>query len=169
MNVGENIRRIRKEKGLTQKQLAKILNVSEPMISQYETKENLKLQTIRKIAHALDVSISDIVDDWTAFSIDEIQEDLITPQEKEFYKELDKRHITLIYELIGKNFKRTGKYPINLNDENGLDIFLNKKLTKYKTLTNEELKELETSILTYLEFLLEKELHNKEIKEFKKA
>lgn len=55
MNVGENIRRIRKEKGLTQKQLAKILNVSEPMISQYEAKESLKLDTIEKIANALDV------------------------------------------------------------------------------------------------------------------
>ena len=65
MSTSENIKRIRKERGLTQKQLAKMLNVSEPMISQYESKNsNLRLSTIRNISEALDVSISDIVDDW---------------------------------------------------------------------------------------------------------
>ena len=162
MSVGENIRRIRKEKSLTQKELAKMLDVSEPMVSQYEKKENLKLQTIRKIAHALDVSISDIVDDWSAFSIDEIQEDLINPQEREYYKELNKRQISLIYDLIGTIFKETGKYPINLNDIDGLNIFMNKKLTEYKTLSNEELKAIEKDVLNYLDFLLDKALKNKE-------
>ncbi len=164
MSVGENIRRIRKEKSLTQKELAKMLDVSEPMVSQYEKKENLKLQTIRKIAHALNVSISDIVDDWSAFSIDEIQEDLINPQEKEYYKELNKRQISLIYDLIGTIFKETGKYPINLNDIDGLNIFMNKKLTEYKTLSNEELKVIEKDVLNYLDFLLDKALKNKESK-----
>lgn len=48
MTIGENIKKIRKEKGLTQKELAKLLNVSEPMVSQYESKETLKLETIKK-------------------------------------------------------------------------------------------------------------------------
>ena len=62
MTIGENIKRVRKEKGLTQKELAKKLNVSEPMISQYESKETLKLETLRKIAMALGVSTFDLLD-----------------------------------------------------------------------------------------------------------
>ena len=46
MKIGDNIRKVRKKRGLTQKELAKLLNVSEPMVSQYESKETLKLQTI---------------------------------------------------------------------------------------------------------------------------
>lgn len=48
MTVGDNIRKVRKKRGLTQKELAKLLNVSEPMVSQYESKETLKLETIKK-------------------------------------------------------------------------------------------------------------------------
>lgn len=62
MTIGENIKKIRKEKGLTQKELAKLLNVSEPMVSQYESKETLKLETIKKIAAALGISFSELLD-----------------------------------------------------------------------------------------------------------
>jgi len=62
MNVGEKIRKYRKERGLTQKQLADILGVSEGMISQYEAKKELKFKTIQKIAKALEVSVFDIVE-----------------------------------------------------------------------------------------------------------
>lgn len=48
MTVGDNIRKVRKKRGLTQKELAKLLNVSESMVSQYESKETLKLETIKK-------------------------------------------------------------------------------------------------------------------------
>lgn len=61
--IGKNIKKIRKEKGLTQKELANKLRVSEPMISQYESKETLKLETIRKIANGLDVPMSEIIGD----------------------------------------------------------------------------------------------------------
>lgn len=42
--VGSNIKRIREEKGMTQKELANKLKVSEPMISQYESKKNTKIR-----------------------------------------------------------------------------------------------------------------------------
>ncbi len=62
MTVGDNIRKIRKEKKLTQKELAKLLNVSEPMVSQYESKETLKLETIKKVANALNISYFELLD-----------------------------------------------------------------------------------------------------------
>lgn len=167
MSTSENIKRIRKERGLTQKQLAKMLNVSESMISQYESKNsNLRLSTIRNISEALDVTVGDIVDDWSNYSIEEISDDFTKAQERDYYKELNKRQISLIYELIGTIFKKTGKYPVNLNNIDGLDIFMNKKLTEYKTLSNEELKAIEKDVLNYLDFILDKALKNKESKKW---
>ena len=62
MAVGENIKKIRNEKKLTQKELARLLNVSEAMISQYESKNsNLRLSTIQKIAAALGVKLEDLI------------------------------------------------------------------------------------------------------------
>lgn len=59
MTVGENIRKIRKEKGLTQKQLGQLCNpqISESNIRKYELgNQNPKIETISRIATALGVS-----------------------------------------------------------------------------------------------------------------
>lgn len=59
MTVGENIRKIRKEKGLTQKQLGQLCNpqISESNIRKYELgNQNPKIETINRIATALGVS-----------------------------------------------------------------------------------------------------------------
>lgn len=61
MTLGENIRRIRKEKGLSQSELGKRIGVSYQQIGQYENgKRNPKIETIDKIASALGVKIADI-------------------------------------------------------------------------------------------------------------
>ena len=62
MTVGENIKRIRKENGLTQKQLGELCKMNEVQIRQYETgKANPKIETIGKIANALGVSLFKII------------------------------------------------------------------------------------------------------------
>jgi transcriptional regulator with XRE-family HTH domain len=63
VRVGERIRQLRKEKGLTQGDLAKKLGVSQAMITQYENhqREPKKFETIKKISAALDVSPEDIL------------------------------------------------------------------------------------------------------------
>lgn len=66
MTVGENIRRIRKEKGLTQKQLGERLNMTQSAIGQFENdKTSPKIETIDKIASALGVRIIDIMEQFT--------------------------------------------------------------------------------------------------------
>lgn len=66
MTVGENIRRIRKEKGLTQKQLGERLNITQSAIGQFENdKTSPKIETIDKIASALGVHIIDIMEQFT--------------------------------------------------------------------------------------------------------
>lgn len=63
MNFGESIKKIRKEKGLTQKQLGDKLGISQAAIGQFESnKANPKMETIRKIADALEVELWEIVE-----------------------------------------------------------------------------------------------------------
>lgn len=63
MSIGENIKRLRKEKGLTQKQLGILCQppIDEANIRKYENdKQNPKIETIKKLATALDCEVSDI-------------------------------------------------------------------------------------------------------------
>ena len=54
--VIDNIKRIRKEKGISQEKLAEACNTATSYIGLMETYRNIpKLSTIEKIAHALDV------------------------------------------------------------------------------------------------------------------
>ena len=53
MDIGEKIKKIRKESGITQKQLAQKLGVSQAAIVQFESeKSNPKIDTLKKIADA---------------------------------------------------------------------------------------------------------------------
>ena len=62
MTIGEQIKKIRQEKGLSQKKLGEILGVSQQMIGQYENPySNLKLDTIKKIADALKIDYTELV------------------------------------------------------------------------------------------------------------
>lgn len=62
MSIGENIRRIRKEKGMTQKELGEKLGISQAAIGQFENdNSNLKIDTIKKIAVALDVEYTRLI------------------------------------------------------------------------------------------------------------
>lgn len=63
MTIGERLRTLRKEAGLTQKELGEKLGVSASMVGQYETNiRKPKLETLKKIATVLDISILELVD-----------------------------------------------------------------------------------------------------------
>ena len=58
MTIGENIRSIRQEKGITQKKLGELCKIAEPTIRKYEVGSlNPKIETVEKIASALGISI----------------------------------------------------------------------------------------------------------------
>lgn len=68
MNTGENIKRIRKEKGITQKQLATDAGISEISIRKYEAGDREpKIETIQKIANSLGVSATALKNDYATF------------------------------------------------------------------------------------------------------
>lgn len=63
MDIGEQIRKYRKEAGLSQKKLGEMLGVSQQHIAQYENGKRIpKLETTEKIAVALGVSTTDLLD-----------------------------------------------------------------------------------------------------------
>lgn len=58
--IGENIRKIRREKGLTQKQLGELCGINESNIGKYERgKQDPKTETLNKIAKALSVDVTE--------------------------------------------------------------------------------------------------------------
>ena len=61
MSIGENIRRIRKERGMTQEELAKKVYVVAPMICMIERGTKApSLQLGKELAEALGVSMEDL-------------------------------------------------------------------------------------------------------------
>jgi Predicted transcriptional regulator with C-terminal CBS domains len=61
--IGKNIRKLRKAKNITQKELGRLIGVSESQIGQYEKGyRNPKLETLKKIARALEVPYTYLLD-----------------------------------------------------------------------------------------------------------
>jgi len=62
MNIGSNIRRLRKKQGLTQLQIANSLEMSKSMVSQYEreTKE-LSLKNAYSLTKILNCKLEDLI------------------------------------------------------------------------------------------------------------
>jgi len=68
--TGSRIKEIRKQKGLTQKQLGEKCGMYESQIRKYENgKANPKIETLKKIAAALEVPVS-LLDDTLSFMED---------------------------------------------------------------------------------------------------
>ena len=62
MNIGEKIRAIRKEKGMTQKQLADICKMADSAIRKYESGQVVpKMEMIERIANALEVPAAQLM------------------------------------------------------------------------------------------------------------
>lgn len=63
MNVGEQIKYYRKQKGYTQKQLGELCGMADSAIRRYEAgRANPKIETLAKIANALDLTVEDFLD-----------------------------------------------------------------------------------------------------------
>lgn len=63
MSIGANIRRFRKAKGLTQKQLAELINVSTITIQRYEAEKfKPKTEHLESIAKCLGITVDTVID-----------------------------------------------------------------------------------------------------------
>lgn len=62
MEIGKIIKKFRKEKGLTQKQLGKACGIDEANIRKYENgKQTPRIENLEKIANAMGMSASDLI------------------------------------------------------------------------------------------------------------
>lgn len=98
MTIGENIKRIRTEKNLTQKQLGDLCGMADSAIRRYELgKANPKIETVEKIAKALGVLIIDIMENFT------LEQYKTTEEYKQTLKEIDALEgiIAILKEIYG--------------------------------------------------------------------
>lgn len=105
MTIGERIRIIRKEKGLTQQALGRLLGVTQATVGQYETNQNPpKIGTIEKIAAALDVDVNWLVNGLPQDLCDQSMIDYVEHRftEAELRKRLWESYDTLTLEGKGK-------------------------------------------------------------------
>lgn len=104
--TGDNIKRIRTEKKLTQKKLGELCGIDEANLRKYENgRLKPSLNTIRKIASSLDVYLSDLIDDWSNYSPEEYAKDWETP--------LDELKLIQDYRILNDNGKDEARKRVN--------------------------------------------------------
>ena len=114
MNTGELIRLYRKQRKLTQEELAKKCGTSAAMIRQYELgKRNPKIDTIDKIAQALNVHIADIY----SFTIDEWKR----TEEYKRHKHDGESHY-IIVKLLETLFERAESVSVDICDKHSGEL-----------------------------------------------
>lgn len=127
---GANIKKIRKERNMTQKDLADILNRSVVTIRKWESGERSpKSYILPNIAEALNIPLSDLYENNSSDEYD-------FSQLKHEYKKLE------VIENLLKHFNYVINYTLNKNDEFNIEI---------KSLISNESKFLTHS--EYLEFI----------------
>ncbi|EPY2302240.1 MerR family transcriptional regulator [Clostridium sporogenes] len=133
MNIGENIRRVRKSKGLTMKQLGEKINMSEQAISQYE--RNLRTPNTKllfKIANIL-----------------EIPPENLDPSIKEMANVLEKFDNEINFNSLKEDEKITS----------AIEILLNHKGYKLSDFTEEEYQQIEKLLLEIIDLIAYKLNH----------
>ena len=128
MNVGENIRKYRKDKGMTQKELGDLLGKTQRTIQAYEKDEVIPpLSVINKLSEIFDIDYADLIEGkerkglkvTVKLTETDIVENIIRMLKQ---VALDKR--------IDKNVR--DEYLADLSEQIGFDIVINDKPTDFK-------------------------------------
>lgn len=104
MPTGTKIKEIRKRKGLTQKQLGDLCGIADANIRKYENgKQNPKMETLQKIADALEVPASELI----SISFKPIETELKMAEEAErIINGLEKDTTRMLDVEILQNFRK---------------------------------------------------------------
>lgn len=138
IKLGKNIKKIRLDKKLSRKALAKKIGVSEVTITRYENNDREpNMNTLKKLSEALGVSVIDIIYPTGSDKESAINNFQSIIEEAYYYPELIKAFKTI-----------TTFTTSNLSKE--LD-----------SLSNEQIDELKKLVSEYIEFQLTKFLNNK--------
>lgn len=141
MTFGEKVKKIREEKKMSQRLLGEKLGVTQQTVAQYEKIEDSpKLATVRKIAEALDVPLSDLIEVWSIFTQSEIIRDMADEDNECFWTQyLDDKLKQIGCRLAHDedNYQTWIEFP-----DGALEV------------TDAQLKELDNSLVEYLNFKL---------------
>ena len=102
----KNLRKIRKENGMTMKDLADKIGVSESAISQYENgKRQPGFETLKELSGIFNVSVDYLldIDSGNEFSISKQERELLEIYKKA--KQSDKAHVNALAKAIEKILK----------------------------------------------------------------
>lgn len=143
MTIGENIRNIRKEKGLTQKQLGERCQINEVQIRQYELgKANPKIETVQKIAAALEV------DSYSLYSFDvapEFSSEEIKHIKK--YRTLDPHGKKVVNFILDEEYTRQLTEQSRINAFHDSGILLNAAHERTDIPVTEEMRQADDDIM----------------------
>lgn len=96
MNISENIKKYRKERGMTQQQLSELCGVPAISLGRYERGErNPSIDTLIKIAEALDITIEKLINS----SIEPTPKPISCLSDDELIIELSKRGYRIFKEV----------------------------------------------------------------------
>lgn len=113
MTVGENIQKLRKDKGYTQKELAKMAGVATGTIQQYELgKRQPRLEQLKKIANVFHIYVGELLGDNYSDYKEEMVNDFLPILEKS----IKNATITYSTEYIDSYSEKMNEYFNLLND-----------------------------------------------------
>ena len=123
ISLGENIKKLRKNKGLSQKQLAEILNLSEITIRRYEKCSNIPtIKTLDKIAIALDVPLNELL--GTNATTNDIEKKIGTSLNEGDKKKVVNNFNELVEVLDWNDFK-------NMSEDDIFEVIKSKEFYNY--------------------------------------
>ncbi len=135
MNIGDNIKFFRKQKGLTQKQLAEKIGSTDSAVTRYESNaREPNIETITKIAEALECTVNDLL----GLNLTDNKE------VREFLYDANQNRLINILKIYG--------YKV-FEEENNFRIV---KDTNDKVLSEEQFNNLELFINEYIDFIIGK-------------
>lgn len=145
IKIGENIKKIRKNKGLAQKEVAKMLGIPLSTYSNYENdNREPSEETIEKIAYILDVTVSELL----GFEVVNINGEIVS-MEGEFIK-YKEDHKETIGEFRNKLNHLSDKERVKLLS----NIFKSKEQKEFlNSLTEEQCNKLLEELSTTVDYL----------------
>lgn len=111
--LAENLRRIRKEKRLSQGKLAQISGVSQQLISQIERGVNTTTKELPQLARALQVAASDLDENFKPEAIGDKKELLDALAASELSDEMYRALLAQVQSLLGSRNPRNDDTPDN--------------------------------------------------------
>ncbi len=101
MNIGENIKRLREEKGLTQQQVAELVNMHRSNYSKVESgQRELSVKALSKIAKYFGITLDELVNGEGGLPEEVSIEDTNTMEQVKLIQELNEEDRNMVFKMI---------------------------------------------------------------------